>query len=513
MTLWEDLTGGQIYPLGFLQIDIAGHSKLQGTPAQLKAVKEILRRHVETIVVQNEGRLFKWEGDGGSFMFLVGTGEGYSNLALSAMKILRDLPNINDEIELKEKFTQPLSVRISCGTGNVSYDNDHGNMHGEFLNKFFKYERAISLLNTATVTRDVFDNLPAPLKQRFQFFKHSDELGLDLFKFQSPEAVTQDAEAAAQEAGGGTKSEVGQPPPSPVSEEACIRAIKEFLKTNENFREEVEVFRLVRQAPKLESVGNIMYLPPGQRPRETDRELFRRRRVIEEELRRKAAERLRNTINSPHAVLVGETAWISNSVVLRFKATDYIGINILSEGGSVPVPILSANALLFCGERRELYLHRRSPHSRTYPSCLHTVGGAYIPPGIDSVDDKYDLIATAQREVWEETGMHFLRNKNTRMLLSRESRTGFIQLVLLGVNVPPEEVEAKGTSREGDVDDVSFDELPGRLLSGEEIWCPSGLIHVLAWLGLGTPPLEQEASFGGYKARELFTAVLSKLQT
>src|SRR5260370_145644 len=48
MSDWSTLRDGDLVQLGVLQIDIEGHSKLQGTDRSLKDTKAMLRRHADT---------------------------------------------------------------------------------------------------------------------------------------------------------------------------------------------------------------------------------------------------------------------------------------------------------------------------------------------------------------------------------------------------------------------------------------------------------------------------------
>ena len=95
------------------------------------------------------------------------------------------------------------------------------------------------------------------------------------------------------------------------------------------------------------------------------------------------------------------------------------------------------------------------------------------------------------------------------MLLCRELKTGFIQFVLLGVDVDADEAAVMKTNWEGDKVVVGFDELPQRL-AAEEQWVPTGKAHILAWLALGAPNAGPDVSFGGQTPQGLFDAVLKK---
>ncbi len=471
MDAWSDLTTGSNVTLGIIQVDIAGHSKLTGPAFEIQKSKEIFRRHVENIVDDYDGRLFNWAGDGGAYMFRIQKGDEYANMVFAATSILRHLPIINDEIAFQTNVIQPFAIRISCDAGNVSYDSDPANIHGDFINKLFKNERAISIVDDVTITERVFNQLPNNLSGKFHFHKNSEEVGSKIYKF---------------------RRDIGHhstPAQSIVSDDEVIRELKETIRRNHVFSREVEVIRFVKEVPELRNVG-VIELAPN----------------VREQTEQALREEGRYYVNDSHAVLSEEPVWEDQPIILRYKSTDYFGICSLSNNNTTPVKTLSSSVVVICSQKRELYLHRRAAVSRTYPSCLHTMGGACKP------DEDVDLIETAQRELKEEAKLHFQRSGGIPMMMVREPKTGFIQLVLLGVEVTPEEVEFRKDSWEGDVVVIGFDSLPNKLLTPLDNIVPTGLIHVLAWLGLNAPPLSQEERFGGHKARELYLKVLGKLK-
>ena len=159
-----------------LDLDIAGHSSLPGTDLALQAAKVMLRKQAEGIASIRGGKLFQWAGDGGAFMFLTGNGEGFDDVAFTAMQILGTLPAINEEIHARTDLEASLAVRICCDRGMATYHTDAGNITGDFINKFMKNERAISIANTISITERVWKQLSAAASKLFDPFKHSDEV-------------------------------------------------------------------------------------------------------------------------------------------------------------------------------------------------------------------------------------------------------------------------------------------------------------------------------------------------
>ncbi len=217
-------------------------------------------------------------------------------------------------------------------------------------------------------------------------------------------------------------------------------------------------------------------------------------------------------VNDPHAVIVELPDWSSASPHIKVRGLDYKQVLALTQTGNSPQPrlhLISANAVIVCPERKELILHRRAAESRTYPHCLHTVGGGYMPPGIGPKDDQYSLKETVIREVDEETRVHFTIDTLPRILAMLEERTGFVQFAFLGVRISGaqcDQLPQNPNPAEGRRENVPFDQLGKRLL--ESNWVPTGRAAVLAWLGLGAPGAGWHPRFGRRTAGELFDEIL-----
>src|ERR1043166_4421278 len=107
----SNLKTGHFYPLVCLQLDSAGHSKLQDPERILHTAKERFHDQINGIVATYRGQPFKWEGDGGAFLFPVTDGREFDESVFAAFRILESLPGINKELRLTTGLTQDLSVR------------------------------------------------------------------------------------------------------------------------------------------------------------------------------------------------------------------------------------------------------------------------------------------------------------------------------------------------------------------------------------------------------------------
>ncbi len=216
--------------------------------------------------------------------------------------------------------------------------------------------------------------------------------------------------------------------------------------------------------------------------------------------------------NDPHGIIAGEVNWQDNPIHLWVDRADYAQVKALRSvaetEGRLPPRVLSANALAVCAEDRLLMLHRRSPDSATYPAHLHTIGGAYWPPGFDNRGgDEGDIWSTAVREVREETNISLSDDCMGSVLILEELKTGFVQVAFLGCAIKSSVRARVKVKAEGNVSWVGFDEL-GESLRSEKSWVPTGKAAVLAWLAMGAPGAGSRPRFNGRKPADLFAELI-----
>ena len=193
-----NLKSGQRYEFVCLQIDIAGHSRLKDADRTLHEAKERFHKLVTGLVESHDGLPFKWEGDGGAFLFPSADSRVFDESVHAAFDILDALPRINDQLQIAHQLSQPLSVRVSLDMGMAVYNRNPGLITGDFLNAFLKHERAVSLVDEVTITQRIHRQLAAPLRKRFTEYKHSEELGCQIYR--SSQARTGTGLSAASDA-------------------------------------------------------------------------------------------------------------------------------------------------------------------------------------------------------------------------------------------------------------------------------------------------------------------------
>lgn len=215
-------------------------------------------------------------------------------------------------------------------------------------------------------------------------------------------------------------------------------------------------------------------------------------------------------INDPHAMLIQEPDLMHSPVHLRAQTLDYAALEMLRKEEKHQ-HILSAGAVIVCPEARTLVFHHRSTRSRTFPDCIHIIGGAYQPPGVrPGVDyDSLSLKSAAQREVKEETNAVITCDNFPPMLLAEERSERFFQFVLLGTEISANQLKSMKENWEGEgIVKITFDQLRAFLVAPPKPWVPSGKAHVLAWLALGAPGAGRHKKFGKLSPQMLFHEVI-----
>lgn len=236
------------------------------------------------------------------------------------------------------------------------------------------------------------------------------------------------------------------------------------------------------------------------------------RQELDPALRELAAGRRENlrgvAPNDPHALVVNEVKWNDDPPLFQLRPIDFAELCVLRAAPEGHRPrVLSANALVVCADTRSILLHRRSDTSATYPSCLHTIGGGYWPPGVDGREgDGQKIRHTAVREVYEETRATIVIKDATPKVILQELHTGFVQVAFLGCAIDAEARRHIQHNAEGSVVWLGFDELEERLVDDPD-WVPTAKAAVLAWLAMAAPGAGKNPRFGKHQPRELFEAI------
>lgn len=286
-----------------------------------------------------------------------------------------------------------------------------------------------------------------------------------------------------------------------------IRADKDyFVRLNEALQGQVILHKLVKREPTIAEANRVAFRISMCADLSGPFCLFRRLRFALQ------TRRLRHKlkINDPHAFMFEPPNWNADPVQFNVLTTDFATVSALRSRGINPF-VLSANCLTFCQEDGGfLIVHKRTMRSATYPGALHTFGGAYLPHGVvPGKNDGSSLSTTAVREANEECRLQIRIQDNVQVCLCTELRTSFIEAMFFAEASSKDQfLKAQSDSNEeGTVHAVAFKDLLKQLLDPNN-WVPTAWAHVMLWLGLGAPGLNENVRFGSDTARDLFEKVM-----
>jgi hypothetical protein len=167
---WGVLREGEIYEFSFLKLDIVGNSELvrRHDKATVDRAYEDLKKIAARIVAKREGRIWRWEGDGGLAAFYF----GHKNIqaTLSGAEILLELFMYN---MLECALERPLSIRMAVHTGPCRFFNSLENLQSDTLRRLETIESRHTLADSLTLSPGVYTDLGTKLGSFFTPFKET----------------------------------------------------------------------------------------------------------------------------------------------------------------------------------------------------------------------------------------------------------------------------------------------------------------------------------------------------
>lgn len=162
---WGALQIEREYTFAFLRIDIVKNSQLvrNHSAATIQKAYGALRDIVLAAVEKRNGRLWKWEGDGGLAAFFFA--DKHQKATLSAMEIIHELFLYN---KIACPLSSPLAARIAVHSGPVEYsDNDELLKQSPTLSQLIEIEEEHTKPQTVTISSVVKVMLDAVLSSEF----------------------------------------------------------------------------------------------------------------------------------------------------------------------------------------------------------------------------------------------------------------------------------------------------------------------------------------------------------
>ena len=167
---WGRLQDGDERKMTVLRIDVAGNSALVKSNPRDKVEKAYadLRKIVHRSVINRNGRLWSWEGDGALAAFMFGTIEKMAVYA--GIEILHELFFYN---KIRNPLDSPINVRIGAQIGQIRYsDNEVTRLKNDTVKQAMALE-AMAPKNGIAVSF----NLYAPLGSQAQVLFNAEKTG------------------------------------------------------------------------------------------------------------------------------------------------------------------------------------------------------------------------------------------------------------------------------------------------------------------------------------------------
>ena len=165
MINWGTLKDGKTYNVTVMSLDIVGNSKLvkkYGTKTMEKVYFR-LRSFVEQKVLDYEGRIWNFAGDGGLIAFT--SKEHTTRAVLCALDIRAALSvfNIRPDLTIKEN----ISLRLALDTGKIKFSSDTGRIVSDVINYAAHLEKSGTLPGEISISENIIKELSVKVAKVF----------------------------------------------------------------------------------------------------------------------------------------------------------------------------------------------------------------------------------------------------------------------------------------------------------------------------------------------------------
>lgn len=148
---WGFLESHKEYKLSFLNLDIIGSSELIKTNVKMDI--EATLKHFKNFIWEKtekyNGRIWRWEGDGGLIAFL--DEAGVSNAIRTGLEILYSLPIFNFTKNFL-RWENQISIRIAIHFGRATFLENVSLIESEDINIVKQIEHSQGLPNSIVIT-------------------------------------------------------------------------------------------------------------------------------------------------------------------------------------------------------------------------------------------------------------------------------------------------------------------------------------------------------------------------
>ncbi len=164
---WGCLKDGREYDLTVISLDIVGNSaKVRKLGAsRMERLYATLWRFLREKLATVDGRIWSWAGDGGIIAFALR--DHAARAVRFAIEVQSTVPVFN--LSASGSPTGDVAMRLGIDSGRVKFAIETGTIVSDVINYAAHLEKAATLPGTVSISRSVFDALPARLASVFRF--------------------------------------------------------------------------------------------------------------------------------------------------------------------------------------------------------------------------------------------------------------------------------------------------------------------------------------------------------
>ena len=166
---WSVLQEGQEYVITLLRMDIVGNSKLvrKYEKSHIEHAYNNIREIVKEIVESRNGRIWRWDGDGGILAFHFDN--RIVDAVLSAMEILHRTFMFN---HFSNRLPEHLQMRLAVDSGSLPYTSSEEDlMYSETVKKTITLEAKYTDPDSITIGEDSRTSLHNRITNKFRLIK------------------------------------------------------------------------------------------------------------------------------------------------------------------------------------------------------------------------------------------------------------------------------------------------------------------------------------------------------
>ncbi len=165
MINWGTLKDGKVYTITVMSLDIVGNSKLvkkYGTKTMEKVYFR-LRNFVEQKVLDYEGRIWNFAGDGGLIAYTSKNHVIRSVLCALDIRAALSVFNIHPDLPIKES----IELRMALDTGKIKFSSNTGHIISDIINYAAHLEKSGTLPGEISISENMKKELPAKIVKVF----------------------------------------------------------------------------------------------------------------------------------------------------------------------------------------------------------------------------------------------------------------------------------------------------------------------------------------------------------